>query len=288
LKSSDQICYNSCSTSKSVITTLKCVKKCHCHQISDSTLKKSLCHPLNCSSLDAVTKAIETIGLATTNVVNVFHYISRFITDQFGPNITNTFQTFQVDGIVSGSAITPTIIFAPLEVNPTSLIHQFVNIRCRPENFDALSLLNDPEVIKNARKSLLTAMNRGNWVLVHYSKQSRAAAGMLVDVFKQMSATSVNTNFRLMIVASSLQYIAPSMIGQSKRIQNLIVPEFTDDGFSAARETPDADKWVIPGNVSVSTFLQIVQQLALCPTTDILGMHPGVGGRYVIGICHDG
>jgi hypothetical protein len=157
--------------------------------------------------------------LKFTNVVNVFHYISRFTTDQFGPDITNAFQTFQVDGNVSGSAIAPTIIVAPPEVNPTSLIHQFVNIRCRPENFDALSLSNDPEVIKNARKSLLTAMNRGNWVLVHYSKPSRAAAGMLVDLFTQMSATSVNTNFRLMIVASLFQYIAPLMIGQSKRIQ---------------------------------------------------------------------
>jgi len=40
---------------------------------------------------------------------------------------------------------------------------------------------------------------------------------MLSDAFAQ-TTTSVNTNFRLIIIASSLGFLSPSMIAKSKRL----------------------------------------------------------------------
>jgi hypothetical protein len=82
-----------------------------------------------------------------------------------------------------------------------------------------ISLSTDLEVIRNGRKIIFTAMNRGNWVLVHYSKPTYAAAAMLVDVASQMTTTSVNTNFRLIVICRSVDFLSPWMLARSKRIK---------------------------------------------------------------------
>jgi hypothetical protein len=103
-------------------------------------------------------------------------------------------------------------------VNPASLIHQFVTQRYRHENFDSVSRNGDLEIIKNTWQAPLAAMSRGNWFLAHSSKPSAAGANMHVDMFTQSGITSVNTNFRMLIICTSLKYMSPSMIGKSKRI----------------------------------------------------------------------
>jgi hypothetical protein len=264
-----------------------------------------------------------------------------------------------------------------------------VSVRSRTENFDAISLSDSLEGIRNAKKIITTAMNRGNWVLLHYARPTEAAADMLVDVFTLMGQASVNTNFRLIVLCSSVQYLSPSMIAKSKRIcidnlpsvrysmlhifhhhsqairsatnpramkklaytgalllslfdwrgfiqpiglnapfqpsdcifrdfletlraiitvyptdiplrnlrryleevtfsfvsdrsdrrvlksyiQALFIPETTDDGFTALKKSPDSDLWMIPGDVPLSNYIQIVQQLPIFAKTDILGMH---------------
>lgn len=162
--------------------------------------------------------------LKYTNVTNIFYFFSRFIVEQFGPDYSTFIQHFQVDSIISNSATTPTILISDPKVDPTPLIHQFVQLRCRHENFDAISLSDDIELIRNTRKILMTALNRGNWVLVHYSQPSKASADMLVDVFTQMTSTSVNTNFRLIVVCNSIKYLSPSMVSKSKRVNVEVFP----------------------------------------------------------------
>jgi hypothetical protein len=122
------------------------------------------------------------------------------------------------DSILSTSATVPSIITSDPDVNPTSLIHQFVTQQCRHENFDTISLNGDLEIIKNTRKAVLAATSRGNWFLVHYFKPSVVGANIFVDVFTQSGITSVNTTFRMLFICTSLEYISPSMIGKSKRI----------------------------------------------------------------------
>jgi hypothetical protein len=97
------------------------------------------------------------------------------------------------------------------------VINQYLRSRCRHDSLDCVSLTDDLDLLRATRKSLQTAMNRGSWFLVHYAP-SRAAGAMLADVFTQMTTASVNNAFRLVIIASALDFIAPSMIARSKKI----------------------------------------------------------------------
>ena len=328
--------------------------------------------------------------LRFTNIVNMFKFVNKFNIEEFGQEYLNTCQPFQADSVISNSATMPTIVVASPQVNPTALIHQLVTLRCRTDNFDTVSLSTDLEVIRSTKKIIVTALNRGNWVLVHYAKPTHAAGDMLADVFSQMTSTSVNTNFRLIILCSSMKYLSPSMILKSKRINveefpsirhtmaemfnhfnsnirsstnpkamkklaytsalmlsilnyrrtvepsglncpirpsdvtfrdlleclramvdgspgdvpftniiqylhdvifayvpdvydkrvvksyldTLMVPDALEDGFSAAKGSSEASKWAIPTDGPMSNYMQIVQQLPIFPSTDVLQMSP--------------
>lgn len=172
-------------------------------------------------------------NLKYSNISHLFNNLSQFISDHFGSDFTSFLQHFQADSIISNTATVPTIIVAKPLVDPTPLVHLFITMRCRHENFDAISLSDDLEVIRNVRKMLVTALNRGNWVLIHYSKPNRSAADMLVDVFTQMTTTSVNTNFRLIILCSTIKYLSPLMISKSKRINVDTFPSIRNTMLSA-------------------------------------------------------
>ena len=157
-------------------------------------------------------------SLKHSNITNIYSYISHFICDQFGTDYTNYLQYFQIDSIISSSASVPAIIYAPGFYDPTSLVNLFINLRSRHESFDSVSLSDDLDVIRNSRKMLVTASNRGNWVLVHYSKPNKPAADMLTDVYHHITNNSVNTNFRLIIICSTIKYLSPTLLLNSKRV----------------------------------------------------------------------
>ena len=157
-------------------------------------------------------------NLKNSNVVNLFYYIARFIAEQFGPKFPSFIPVFQVDSVIASTATVATIVVAEDIVNPTALIQQFVSARCKHDNMESISLSDDVRVIRAARKTLTTAMTRGSWVMLHYCRPSRSAAAMLTDVFTQMTSTPINPNFRLIIIASSIEYMSVSMVCQSNRL----------------------------------------------------------------------
>jgi hypothetical protein len=60
-------------------------------------------------------------------------------------------------------------------------------------------------------------------------------------------------------------------------VQKLIVSDIFEDNYSLAPPAAlDTDTWIIPSGVPTLTFMQIIQQLPLVPTTEILWMHPGL------------
>jgi len=156
--------------------------------------------------------------LKYTNIINIYSFIYQFIEEQFGSDFSNLIPHFQVDSLITNTSSIPTIISCGNYVDPTSMIHTFILSRFKHENIDEISLSDNPDNIKIAKKSILTALNRGNWVILHYSSPNRAAAGMIADIFTQISTTSVNTNFRFILICTTLDYICPSMIAKSRRI----------------------------------------------------------------------
>jgi hypothetical protein len=326
--------------------------------------------------------------LSFTNIVHVFLFFNYFLIQQYGIDYSSFFPHFTIDSVIPNSASIPSIVIANPKANPTSLIQHFIGMRCRHENLDSISLSDDVELIKNARKIISLAMNRGNWVILHYTKPSAYAASMLTDIFTQMTTTSLNTNFRLIIIASSTDCLPKSMIAKSKRVnveafpnvrnvmlqlfhhhsvsirstanskgmkklayscallisligfrralepvgfcgdcrpndlifrdlidqlqliidtnpndialKNLgsqiervvyagvadsldrrrisahisavLVSDCLEDGFSILAPSESSEKWAIPGDIPLSSFTQIIQQLPLFPTTDVMRM----------------
>jgi hypothetical protein len=155
--------------------------------------------------------------LAIANVIHIFTFFDRFLAQQFGAECTPFLPHFTIEAVITNSASVPSIVLAEPAVNPTSLIQHFIGLRCKHENLDSISLCDDVDLVKSTHKVISTAMNRGNWVILHYARPSRYAASMLADVFTQMT-TSVNTNFRLIIIASSLECLPRSMLARSKRV----------------------------------------------------------------------
>jgi hypothetical protein len=326
--------------------------------------------------------------LGFTNIVHIFLFFNYFLVEQYGAEYTSFFPHFTIDSVITNSASIPSIVIANPKANPTSLIQHFIGLRCRHENLDSISLCNDLELIKNTRKVISNAMNRGNWVILHYAKPSASTGSMLTDIFTQMTTTSLNTNFRLIIIASSTEFLSKSMMAKSKRvnveyfpnlrnvmlqlfhhhsvsirsttnsrgmkklayssallislinfrraldpigfhgdtrpndlifrdlidqlqliidtnpndialknlrtqiervvypgvgdsvdrrrisaqISTVLVPDCLEDGFTILPRSEFSDKWLIPGDIPLSSFTQIMQQLPLFPTTDVMKM----------------
>lgn len=157
-------------------------------------------------------------NLKNSNVVNLFHYVAQFIAEQFGPDFPSLIPILQAESVIASAASIPTIVVSEEIVNPTALLQHFIGLRCKHDNMESISLSDDVRVVRATRKSLTTAMTRGNWVIVHYSRPSRAAAAMLTDIFTQMTTASINWNFRLIIIAASLEHMSHSMISRANRI----------------------------------------------------------------------
>jgi len=151
------------------------------------------------------------------NIVGLFPLITSFIRSVFDIDFMSILTGFQVDTVVSNSSTTPSVILCKSEVDPSSLLHLFLSMRCRNDNFESYSLSNDIEVIKNTRKMLQNAINKGSWILLHYSQPNRAIADMLIDILTQISTSSVNTNFRLILLANSVDFLSPTILRRSKR-----------------------------------------------------------------------
>ncbi|OHT03622.1 Dynein heavy chain family protein [Tritrichomonas foetus] len=176
--------------------------------------------------------------LKYTNVSNLFHFISRFIVEQFGPDYVAYMQPFQADQVIPTNSTTPSIVLCQnssnsmninentfhnsyltnINDNRSSVILDYISQRCKHENLDVISLTDDLELIRSTRKIIYNAQNRGNWVVLFYTSPNIATASMLCDAYTQMSTTTTNTNFRLIIIASSVKYLPPSMLAKCKRV----------------------------------------------------------------------
>lgn len=165
----------------------------------------SNCEPNDVGSLDA---------FQYTNILNVSNYVSDFVKSVFG---SFYIPTFHIDSIISNSGLVPTIITCGQEYDPTHMILKFASQRCRYENFNVISLTDDIELLKYARKTIQADMTKGNWVLLHYSKPNRSAAALITDILQSITTTSVNNNFRIIIICRDTQYIAPSALIKSRR-----------------------------------------------------------------------
>lgn len=156
-------------------------------------------------------------GLKFTNILSIFTYMRAFIWNTYGEGFDPLLPHFQVESVVSNQGSVPSVIIADPNNDPTGSVLPFISSRCRHDNFDELSLSDNVEQIKYIKKVVTTSMNRPNWVLLHYTRPNRAASQFITDIFTTMMTSSINTNFRLIVIASSLDDIPASVLLRAKR-----------------------------------------------------------------------
>lgn len=173
--------------------------------------------------------------LKTCNSISLFDNLIKFIQNSFGDEYQSYAPFFQFDSLVANNAATPTLVLADKKklINLTTIIQHFASPKLRHGNLIVISMCDDNEMIKNARRSIQSAQGRGNWVIVHYSTPSKAAASMLSDVFNTMNALSnINNNFRLIVIASTTVFLPRVMLNKSKRIPAESYPSIRNNMLS--------------------------------------------------------
>jgi hypothetical protein len=124
------------------------------------------------------------------------------------------------------------------------LIQYFIGLRCSHEILDLISMSDDAEAPNSARKGVVAAMHRGNWMVLHSIRSSQYAASMLTDCFTQMTTTSSNTNVLLIGMTSLMDYISKAVTVRSKRVsvdafltvRNMMLRLFHHDCYRFGRQ----------------------------------------------------
>lgn len=154
-----------------------------------------------------------------TNIRNVFYYFSRYVSDPFGIEFASSIPFFQVENIISASAVTPTIIMSSPIHNPSQMIGQFIAMKTRGDNFEPISVYDDPEQLKSLVKTVTTAMSRGTRVLLHIPRPSADIGATISEIYLGMVSTSLHTNFRLIISVHSCEFLSHRILLMARRLR---------------------------------------------------------------------
>ncbi|OHS97076.1 Dynein heavy chain family protein [Tritrichomonas foetus] len=156
--------------------------------------------------------------LKTANASDFFDLTLTYVLQFFGDDIIQNYPVFQVENVFGPTPATPTMLISNDFHDISGLIISFVISRARLNNFVSYSLCDDPKILKDALEGTTTAMNRGNWVLLHYWKSSRKAAEVLNQIMFLLHSTTLNSNFRLVVNVHSTDYISPLLFSKCKRM----------------------------------------------------------------------
>lgn len=155
--------------------------------------------------------------LMHANIAQIPCYIISFIETVFGQFMKNI-PIIHLDSVLSSTTNRPTFIFSPNDVDPTLIIHHILRNRGKSETFDSFSLSDNIDSIKSIKKTVTSYISRATCVILHYTKPSKAISDMITNIYIHMSSSSVNTNFKLIVICNSSDYLSPLMIRECKHI----------------------------------------------------------------------
>ena len=157
--------------------------------------------------------------LKYSNIRNVFNYFSRYVADPFGVEFAGGIPFFQVENIISAAAVTPTIIMSSPNHNPSQIISQFIAMKARGDTLEPISLYDDPEHLRGVVKAVTTAMSRGTRVLLHIPKPSADIGATISEIYIGMISTSLHTNFRLILICHSCEFLSHRILIMARRLR---------------------------------------------------------------------
>lgn len=160
--------------------------------------------------------------LKFTNIINVYTYISRAISDYFGNEFLSILPPFEPDSIITPAPIVPSIVLYS-STSPIPMLDLYLSTKTRGDNFIFITLDDDTEYLQNSNKIILMAMNKGYKCLVNFVRPSFAVTNYVNGLFTLITNSSVHSNFRLIILANRECEISSLLLHVSSR-------SYFDDG----------------------------------------------------------
>lgn len=175
---------------------------------SNCKLSYKLPEDLNADLLEKLKNAPST---------HLFDCFTSFISEHFGPDILNYTNEFSADKIITNSSTIPSVITYPPSISPSFMVHQLVESILHSNNYESLSLSEDLDMIRSIKKVVSTATSKGSWIILHISKPFAAMRQFVSDIIMNITTTSIDTNFRLIVLCSCPEVLTPSLLKQAKR-----------------------------------------------------------------------
>lgn len=156
--------------------------------------------------------------ISSAESTSVFALMSRTVSSRFGLDYMNSFQPFQPDNVLMSAPVTPCLILVNPGDDPIQPIMLNISTRSKNDLIENVTICGNQSVIKRAKKALQVAMSRGNRIMLHCSDSSSDVSSFIADVCTALNTTTVNSNFRLIIVAETEVVIPNFVFGMSKKL----------------------------------------------------------------------
>ncbi|EAY07547.1 Dynein heavy chain family protein [Trichomonas vaginalis G3] len=156
--------------------------------------------------------------ISSAESTSIYALLSRTVSSRFGLDFMNSVQPFQPDSVMMQAPGTPCIIITPPGDDPVMPVMNNISTRSRNDMIENLTICSNSNILKRAKKILQVAMSRGNRIMLHCADDSHEVTSFIADTCNIMNATTVNSNFRLIIVASTSSTIPNFVLSMSKRL----------------------------------------------------------------------
>ncbi|OHT01147.1 Dynein heavy chain family protein [Tritrichomonas foetus] len=190
--------------------------------------------------------------LKNAEICEFFSLVKGYIASFFGENFDAEFPFFQIDTSIPYSPQTPSFIISKKVnicngefdgsykhqndqnhtygnpgyencyenqcIGPILDVIQYVKSKSKIDSFECISLTEDDYVLDDIKRTIITSMNRGNWVLLNYTIPSKKAAALINDILYLTVAEPVNNTFKLIVNCHTTEYISSHLLSKSKII----------------------------------------------------------------------
>lgn len=156
--------------------------------------------------------------LKYANISELFKYITDYISIHFTNEFGTFLPIFQVDSFVSGSHLTPVIIQS--DHSTTLLMEHFATMRNRIDSFELYTLYDDDDSLTRIYTDVVSSFAHGTWIALLYTNKSMKAAKTIADIYSALinDKSKVTMNFRLIILANTIEYLPVDLLLSSSRV----------------------------------------------------------------------
>lgn len=172
--------------------------------------------------------------LKFTNIVNIFSFVDRYITEIYGSEYKKFFSYFSIESFLSTSSSVPVLI----QLNPddnmkdaTQLLEYYITLRSKASSYVSISLCEDPQVLSNSMKLIEESMRKDVTIAIHYSIDSTYISTFLNDVVNMIATRNPNRDFRAVLICSTTNGLPRNILKKCVRVEYEAFPSIRQQMF---------------------------------------------------------